>query len=168
MNEARSDGRRRASPSRSGAQRPIADRVLGAAGTLLIVMGVGFALAQMVAGASASDPLTTGEGAPPLRVVQPTSGAEADSPLDLIFETPAALVAGPMGWQAGSLHLHAEVDGREVMPGARDIARLGGERYRWHLRVPAGGEVELRLFWAGPDHRALEEGASPRVRVSVK
>jgi hypothetical protein len=168
MNEARSDGAGLGAPIRSAARRPIADRVLGIAGTLLIVLGVGFALAQLVAGAARAGPPIPGEGAPQLRVVQPTSGAESDSPLDLVFETPAPLVSGPMGWQAGSLHLHAEVNGREVMPGARDIARLGAGRYRWHLRVPAGGEVEIRLFWAGTDHRPLEEGASPLVRVSVR
>jgi hypothetical protein len=167
MNEATNDTMPRSGPPASRGDRPLGDRLLGFLGTLLIVVGVGFAMAQMVSGALAPDGATPAEGTPQLRIVEPVGGPVEGSPLEIVFESPLALTAGPMGWQAGALHLHAEVNGREVMPGARDIVRLGGDLYRWQMRVPQG-ELSMRLFWAGADHRPLEAGASPRVELFVR
>jgi hypothetical protein len=163
MNEAKLDEAARKG-ARGVGDRPLGDRLLGVVGTALIVAGVGFALARMVAGEA--PPEQASGGVAELRLLAPSEGESVGSPVGIVFESAAVLTPGPMGWQAGGLHLHAEVNGREAMPGPRDITRLEGGRYRWMLRAPAG-ELSLRLFWAGADHRPIEEGATPRVQVSV-
>ncbi len=105
---------------------------------------------------------------PQITLVEPAPGAVVASPIPVIFEVPVRLrwVAG--GWQAGRLHIHAGVNGRELMPGSRDIEPLGQNRYRWTLPALPAGEHTLRLFWSGPDHRPIEAGASESITVQAR
>ncbi len=109
-----------------------------------------------------------GPTVPQITLIEPTAGAVVESPLPVLFETPVRLrwVAG--GWQAGQLHVHAEVSGSELMPGARDIQPLGENRYRWTLPALPAGEHTLRLFWSSPDHRPIQEGQSATVEIIVR
>lgn len=101
----------------------------------------------------------------PLTVLRPADGATVPDSVELIFQTDAPLRNSPMGWMAGSLHLHAVIDGREIMPAAADIREIGTGRYRWTLPPLGEGDHVLRLYWAGLDHRAVPEGASNAVRL---
>lgn len=106
--------------------------------------------------------------APVLELLRPVSGASVEGPLRIEFRLPVPLELAPDGWGAADLHLHLELDGREYMPSPRDIQPLGGSEYRWSMPALPAGEHTLRLFWAGPDHAAMEEGASERVTVSAR
>ncbi len=138
--------------------------VLGILLVGIVVLAIGFWIdsRRSAAGASGS------AAVPPITLIEPTSGAVVESPLPVLFETPVSLrwVAG--GWQAGRLHIHAEVSGSELMPGARDIQPLGDNRYRWTLPPLPPGEHTLRLFWSGPDHRPIQEGRSATVEIEVR
>ncbi len=103
-----------------------------------------------------------------ITIVDPTDSAQVSAPLEITFTTTAPLRLTPMGWQAGQLHLHAVIDGAEIMPGALDIRALGDARFRWRLKDVAAGTHDVRLVWARPDHRAIPEGASGDVTVEVK
>lgn len=104
---------------------------------------------------------------PAVTLLAPADGAVVPDPVPLVFRTTADLSPQPGGWGAGDLHLHAEVDGREVMPGGGDIVRLEGERYKWSLALGASGSYAIRLLWAGPDHRPMPATASPSLRVRI-
>jgi hypothetical protein len=102
---------------------------------------------------------------PRLTMVQPSSGALISGPVHFVFDVPVAIEQHPGGWGTGDLHIHLEVNGREFMPSPRDIMRLPTGMYRWTLPGLPPGDHEVRLFWAGPDHRAIAEGATPNVPI---
>lgn len=148
--------------SHPGAPRPLTPAIVVVflVGAILLVIG-----------------LITGRGspsAPPasppdtLTIVTPTDSAAVPAPLAITFATRAPLRVGPMGWQAAGYHLHALVDGKQVMPGAMDIRALGQDQYRWTLKDVPAGDHTLRLVWARPDHRSIPEGASPEISVTVQ
>lgn len=104
-----------------------------------------------------------------LVIYDPAPGAVVERPVTLLFETRAPLSLEPAGWVAGRLHLHASVDGVEIMPGPNDIRPLGAGRFRWQLPATvAAGTRQIQLYWAGPDHRPLVDGASAPVRIEVR
>lgn len=105
---------------------------------------------------------------PQLTLIEPTDGAVVGQPLELLFEAPARLGMGPGGWGTRRLHLHALVDGVEIMPAATDIQAVGENRYRWVLSNISPGRHEIRLQWAGLDHRPISEGASETVVIEVR
>jgi hypothetical protein len=125
--------------------------VLGA--LILLLMG-----GQRDTGARTSD-------VPRLTMVQPTAGALISGPVHFVFDVPAAIEQHPGGWGTGDLHIHLDVNGREFMPSPRDIVRLPSGMYRWTLPGLPPGDHEVRLFWAGPDHRPIAEGASATVPI---
>jgi hypothetical protein len=102
---------------------------------------------------------------PPITMVQPTSGALVTGPVHFVFDVPVEIGQHPGGWGTGDLHIHLEVNGREFMPSPRDIVRLPSGMYRWTLPGLPPGDHEVRLFWAGPDHRALAEGATSTISI---
>ncbi len=150
-------------PERShpGAPRPLTPAivVLFLVGALLLVIGLMTGRGGPSAPRSRPDSLT---------VVTPVDSATVPAPLTITFATRAPLRVGPLGWQAGSYHLHALLDGNDVMPGALDIEALGNQQYRWTLKDVPAGEHTLRLVWARPDHRSIPEGASPEISVTVQ
>jgi hypothetical protein len=102
---------------------------------------------------------------PPITMVQPTSGALVTGPVHFVFDVPVEIGQHPGGWGTGDLHIHLDVNGREFMPSPRDIVRLPSGMYRWTLTGLPPGDHEVRLFWAGPDHRALAEGATSTLSI---
>ncbi len=131
----------------------------------ITVLVLGFWVdARRGAGAGAGNPV----GPPQIVLVEPEAGAVVGSRVPVLFEVPAQLRPGPGGWQTGRLHIHATVDGRELMPGREDIERVGASRYRWTLPPLQPGAYTLQLFWSDPAHRPIEEGASATVSVEVR
>lgn len=109
---------------------------------------------------------TPGRMVPQITLVEPGPGAVADAGVRVVFET-RGLVEAPEGWRAGRLHLHAVLDGVELMPAAADIEPLGEGRYAWRLAPLAAGAHTIQLRWSGPDHAPLAEGATSAVVIEV-
>jgi hypothetical protein len=105
--------------------------------------------------------------APSLVLVSPSTGDTVASPLRLRFTAGDRLALGPMGWASDDLHLHAYVDGREIMPAAADIVAADDGAFEWTLRLEPGVR-RLRLQWAAMDHGALTAGRSTEITVVVR
>ncbi len=148
--------------TRSG-QRPLAPTII----LLLVVGGLLLAIGLWTGGNDHATPASAAQPAS-LTIVEPKDSGVVDAPLEITFATTAPLRLTPMGWQADRLHLHAIVDGAEVMPGALDIRAVGDGQFRWKLKTVGPGAHDIRLVWARPDHRAIPEGASPDVPFTVK
>jgi len=148
---------------RKAMQKPLGPTVI----LLLVAGGVLLGIGLWTGG---NDRATPGAPAPPaqLTIVEPADSAQVTAPLEITFTTTAPLHITPMGWQAGQLHLHAIIDGSEIMPGALDIRALGQGQFSWRLKTVGAGTHDVRLVWARPDHRAIPEGASQDVAVVVK
>jgi hypothetical protein len=140
----------------------VRDLVLGVIGAGMVV----FAVFLLFAGGE-RDTGGGRVGAPVITLVQPTAGTAIRGPLHVVFDVRGSLERLPTGWGSGDLHIHLALDGREFMPGPRDIEALPNGMYRWTLPGLPAGEHEIRLFWAGRDHRPMLEGASMPVRVQA-
>lgn len=136
--------------------------VLGIVVIALFLLGFGLWAdrAGQRAAAGAAEP-------PELSLWQPTDGELVRGAVSLVFSTPAELRYSRAGWGSGGFHVHAEVNGVEVMPGIDDFARLPDNRYRWVIGPLAPGTHELRLFWSDRRHREVEGTGSPTIRVVV-
>ena len=139
------------------------DGVLGMLGGVMILLAIGVLLwgGEPDGGAPAET-----VSVPAITLIEPAADAIAVGPVPVVFEVPVRLRQGPSGWHAESLHLHARVDGIEVMPAADEIQPLGGNRYRWMLSLPPGRHT-LRLSWSDPNHAPLPDGASAARTVTV-
>ena len=148
--------------SHPGAPRPITPTIviLLVVGAILLVVGL-----WTGGGGRARSAVTRPDS---LTILAPSDSATVAAPLTITFATSATLRLGPMGWQAGSYHLHALVDGSDLMPGAVDVQALGGGQYRWTLKSLAAGTHTIRLVWARRDHRSIPEGASQEIFVAVQ
>ncbi|MDB4948882.1 MAG: hypothetical protein JWM27_1531 [Gemmatimonadetes bacterium] len=142
------------------------DRVFGAVAALALVLAVAFA-GRMMLGAPDDGASGNVAAIQPLRIVRPAEGDDVGSPVELVIGTAAALRPSPMGWTAAGRHLHLRAGDAEVMAGNADLAPAGAGRWRWRVPLPPG-ERTLRVYWAGPDHRPIEAGASPEVHVRVR
>lgn len=105
---------------------------------------------------------------PQLSITAPGSGAVIDSPLVIRFTSPEEIQLQPTGWGYRRLHLHAWVNGVEIMPAAADIVRTGPGSYSWTLAGTAPGEVRLLIGWADMSHRPITPGASDTVAVEIR
>lgn len=148
-------------------ERLLADRIFGAVGVLMVLLGLFFWIRSFGEGGS-----DTGAGrapaVPALAILSPAAGAALDQPAAVELEAGARLTLGPTGWTAGGRHLHLFAGGTELMASATELRHLGGTRYRWTLpRLPAG-ETTLRLAWSDERHRTIADGASPPVAVRFK
>lgn len=67
----------------------------------------------------------------------------------------------PGGWGSRGYHIHARMDGRELMPGPQDIRRAEGE-YLWTLPSTVATDAgSIRLFWSDLDHLAVPGTDTP-------
>jgi hypothetical protein len=135
-------------------------RIAGLVAVGLFVLLLGFWVASREAAVPPPGP-------EPLVLLEPAEGDVVASPIVLRFRTAAPLDIGRTGWGAGPYHVHAEVDGREIMPAAADIEPLEDGAYAWTLHRVEPGERAVRLTWSDPAHRVLEQGASRVVRIVV-
>jgi hypothetical protein len=127
----------------------------------LFILLLGIWVASRQPGAEVATP-------PALRLLEPVDGAVVTLPLELRFHVDAELGVGRGGWGTGPFHLHADVDGFEIMPAAADLAALGEGEYRWTVRGVEAGQRTLRLTWSDPSHRVLEQGASQPVTIIIE
>lgn len=152
-----------AAPSNSPAQPPpalIVAFILGGA----LILGFGFWSGGRERGSKGA-----ADAAPPgIVLIEPGAGAVHRGAVPLLFETTQSLRLTPAGWGAGDAHLHAMVDGVELMAGRGDLEEVGPRRYQWTLRRLEPGSHEIRLFWSGADHRPLPDGASAAVVVEIR
>jgi hypothetical protein len=153
-----------ARPARPPAPRrtPV-ETLLGVVGGAMVVLAV----VLLFVGGPSDGAATPGTRAPALELLDPAPGSSVPARPTLVFASGAELVRMPGGWGVGDLHLHVEIDGREFMPSTAEIERVAAGTYRWTVGPLDPGVRTLRLFWAGPDHRAMDEGATPRVSVRV-
>lgn len=142
----------------------VSDRVFGAVAAVALLAALWFALA----GGEEDDGARPVAPPPPITVVEPRDGAEVAPPVAVVFDPGSRMRRDASGWvAAGRYHLHAMIDGVELMAAPHEIQPLEGTRYRWVLPL-APGEHRLRLQWSGPDHRTLAEGGSPPLVVRVR
>jgi methionine-rich copper-binding protein CopC len=109
-------------------------------------------------------------GLPPLRIVTPANGATVGNPVVVVVETTADLMKAGMGGHGMSdepaRHLHVDIGTRMTMPTARQLTKVGSNRYSIALgRVRAGRQV-LRVYWADAHHKPI--GGGQIVTVTVK
>ena len=165
QHEPRSDsptGRERGRGDPDRATKPLAPRII-----LLLVAGAILLAIGLWTGGNGGSQAPTFAPAP-LAILEPADSGSVDAPLDVTFSTEAPLHLTPAGWQADGYHLHALLDGAQIMPGALDIRALGEGRYRWRLKDVGPGGHDIRLVWARADHHAIPEGASADVPFTVK
>jgi hypothetical protein len=139
------------------------DLLFGGVALLAVVLAVFF----FVAGEADAGPDT--EPPPPITVLAPRSGTIVSGSFSIVFETPARMERDATGWLAdGRYHLHAMVGGTELMAAPADVQPVEGGRYRWTLPGLPPGEHRVRLQWAGPDHRTLQQGGSAPFTLLVR
>lgn len=134
-----------------------------------VVLGVLLLLFAMWAEAAGRRVGAEARRLPQLVLLEPADGAVVGDAVGVVFETDVTLRSGPAGWEApGGHHIHAAVDGLELMPGPGDITPLDGGRYRWLIRPLSPGTRELRLFWSDRNHREVAEATTPTIRIEVR
>jgi hypothetical protein len=148
-------------------ERPMADRVFGIVGGVMVLLGLVFLVRSFMEGGS-----DTGSGpasaVPQIRIVSPAAGAALPQPASVEFDAGAPLVLGPTGWTAAGRHLHLFAGGTELMASATEITAVQGTRYRWALpRLPAGSTT-LRMTWSGETHQSIPQGASQTISVTLQ
>lgn len=157
-----------AEQGRHGGERLVADRVFGAIGAVLLLLGLVFLVRSFLPGGSDTGAGPARGAVPTLAILSPAPGAQVEQPLVVEFDAGTELVLGPTGWTADGRHLHLFAGGTEVMATATELQPAGGTRYRWALpRLPAA-ETTLRLAWSDERHRTLDQGASRPVPVRLR
>jgi hypothetical protein len=142
------------------------DRALGLVGGAMLLA----ALVLFVFGGRGDGGGTSvGAGPAQLALSAPGNGAVVSTPLRLTFRTAgAALTSTPTGWGVDGHHVHAEINGQEVMPGQKDISRAADDSYVWVLPESPRGDVSVRLVWSDSRHRAVVDGATERIWIRVE
>lgn len=105
---------------------------------------------------------------PQLSITAPVAGAVLDSPLVIRFTSPEPIHLQPTGWGYRRLHLHAWVNGVEIMPAAADISMLQPGSYSWTLAGIAPGVRRLYVGWADMSHRPITPGGSDTIGVQIR
>lgn len=108
---------------------------------------------------------TVGAGAtaslPPLRLVAPANHARVKNPAHLVIETPGDIsqltlgdgMAGMSG-MGPQVHLHVEADSMMIMPTAKQLTKVGPNRYELPLPALSPGTHIIKVYWAdGKTHK---------------
>jgi len=143
--------------------RSVPDRVLGVVGGAMIIAAV----LLLLFGGESDGGVPVAPGAPGLSLIAPAPGSTVENPIEMRFRTDATIQRMPGGWGIDRLHLHAEVNGRELMPGPTDIERQQDGSYLWRLGNVPTGDLRLRLFWSNEAHQRVTESMSDPVEVRV-
>jgi len=151
-----------AAPALAKRPRALPDALLATLGVAMLLMAV----VLMFIGGESDTTRRPVVAAPVLELLAPLDGTTVEGPVELIFSTSRPITAHRDGWGVDDFHLHAHLDGKEVMPNAAEVTPLERGRYRWTVKLPAGPHA-VRLYWAGPDHKPLPGGSDAR-RITVK
>jgi hypothetical protein len=144
------------------------DRILGAVGIVLVLLGLFFWVRSFGEGGSDTGAGPAVAAVPALSLLSPAAGAELAQPASVEFDAGAPLTLGPTGWTAAGRHLHLFAGGTELMASANDLRQVSGTRYRWTLPALPPGETTLRLAWSDASHRTISDGASVPVTVRLR
>lgn len=98
-----------------------------------------------------------GESLPPLAIVTPKAGTTVQSPVVVVFETPADLSMMTLGEHGMAMgpHLHVELDGHLTMPRLQQVTRLNTTTYQVTVGPAKPGSHTIRVYWAGKDHKPI-------------
>lgn len=149
-------------------ERLMSDRIFGAVGVVLVLLGLFFWIRSFGEGGSDTGAGPAAVAVPTLAILSPAAGAELAQPAAVEFDAGAPLTLGPTGWTAAGRHLHLFVGGTELMASANELRQVEGTRYRWTLPVLPAGETTLRLAWSDESHRTIPDGASAPVTVRLR
>ena len=138
--------------------------IVGALGIIMVAAGLVVLIVQAL---TPEREVTAAADVPRITLLAPQSGDTIRSPIPVHFSAGDRLALGAMGWTSDDFHLHAYVDGAEVMPAAADIEAQPDGTFIWHLAATPGVRT-LELSWAGMHHGALQEGASDQIRIVVR
>lgn len=139
-------------------------RLVGGVGILMIAAAIVIATVQAL---RSEPPATPASNVPGIVVVAPQNGDTVGAPLAVRFRAGDRLALGPMGWASADLHLHAYVDGTEIMPAAADIVPQDDGSFVWRIPVTPGTRT-FEMGWAGMQHGAIPDGASEPVTVHIR
>ena len=103
---------------------------------------------------------------PSIRILAPRSGEDVINPVTVRFTTPAPLRLSTNGWTAGDLHLHAMIDGVELMSSAVAI-QMQRDTFTWQLPPLETGAHRIYLTWAARQHANLA-GTTDTITVTVR
>ena len=103
---------------------------------------------------------------PALFLIRPTEGDTVEA-VELEIRSGTPLAPQPGGWGSGGFHVHAELDGREIMPGPTDIRRAPANTYLWSLPPMPGGPHRISLFWSDPAHRRVTGTETAPIRFII-
>ncbi|HEX6037832.1 hypothetical protein [Longimicrobium sp.] len=149
-------------------ERLVSDRIFGAVGVVLVLLGLFFWVRSFAEGGSDTGAGPAAAAVPTLSIVSPAAGAEVAQPAVVEFDAGAPLTLGPTGWTAAGRHLHLFVGGTELMAASTELRPVSGTRYRWTLPALPAGETTLRLAWSDENHRTIPDGASTPVTVRLR
>jgi methionine-rich copper-binding protein CopC len=92
---------------------------------------------------------------PPLRLVAPALHASVKNPVSLIIETPGDITqmttGGHMADMSGmgsQAHLHINVDSMMIMPMAKQLTKVGPNRYAFAVPPMSPGTHTIKVYWA--------------------
>jgi hypothetical protein len=149
---------------RSPVSTTVSDRVLGAIGSAMILAAAWI----LLFGGPGDTGVASATAPPQLELISPASGDTSGAPVTLHFASSLPLGMQPGGWGAAGFHLHAEIDGQEIMPRPDDIRREGDGVYLWELASLPAGEHSVRIVWSDASHAPVVGGATEPVSVTVR
>jgi hypothetical protein len=144
--------------------RSLPDRLLGFLGAGMMIL----ALVVLIRGGEEDGGARPLAAPPAVRLVAPAAGVTLTGALEVVFDLDEELQRMPSGWGVEGHHLHLQLDGLELMPGAADIEALEGGSYRWRVGRLEPGVHRLRLFWSDARHAPVEGGGSESIEVRAQ
>ena len=100
-------------------------------------------------------------GLPPLHLISPAGAAPVKNPVALVVETPGDISQLTMGGNMGSMggmgsmsnmgsqvHLHVLADSVVIMPTAKQLTKVGPNRYQLQLPTMSPGTHTIKVYWA--------------------
>jgi len=116
---------------------------------------------KFTVGVGAIAPKAPMAGLPPLHLISPTGAATVKNPVALVMETPGDISQLTMGGNMGSMggmgsmsnmgpqvHLHVLADSVVIMPTAKQLTKVGVNRYQLQLPTMSPGTHTIKVYWA--------------------
>lgn len=110
---------------------------------------------KFTVGTAAIAPAGPAAGLPPLRLIAPANHASVKNPATLVIETPGDIsqltmddgMAGMSG-MGPQVHLHVTIDSMMIMPTAKQLTKVGPNRYKLQLPSMSSGAHTIKVYWA--------------------